>query len=66
MCSSVGDSTILKGVVFGGLEKDFSPLKMRSARKLGKEKETKATTRFLVVDGPWALRAQKSLARVKK
>jgi hypothetical protein len=64
--SHVGEDTILKGVVFGGLEKDFSPLKTRSARKLGKEKETKANTSFMVVDGPRALRAQKALARVKK
>jgi hypothetical protein len=55
----------LKGVVFGGLEKDFSPLKMRSSRKLGKEKETKDTTGLLVVDGPRVIRAQKSFARVK-
>jgi len=34
--SSVGEASLLKGVVRGGLEKDFSPLKTRSARKLGK------------------------------
>jgi hypothetical protein len=62
----VGDSTLLKGVVFGGLEKDFSPLKTRSARKLGKEKEINANTGLQVVDGPRVLRAQKALARVKK
>jgi hypothetical protein len=44
----------------------FPHLKTRSARKLGKEKENNSTTSFMMVDGPRALRAQKSLARVKK
>jgi hypothetical protein len=64
--SSVGVSTDLKGVVFGGLEKDFSPLKTRSARKLGKEREALGSSGCLVIDGMRALRAQKTLERVKK
>jgi hypothetical protein len=64
--SSVGEASLLKGVVHGGLEKYFSPLKTRSARKLGKEKVNCASTCSTMVDGPRALRAQKSLARVKK
>jgi hypothetical protein len=37
--TSVGEAAVLKGAVRGGLEKDFSPLKTRSARRLGIEKE---------------------------
>jgi hypothetical protein len=61
-----GEATLLKGVVRGGLEKDFSPLKTRSARKLGVEKEKEVTCGTNLNVGPRALRAQKSLARVKK
>jgi hypothetical protein len=66
MSSSVGVSTDLKGAMFGGLETDFSPLKMRRARKLGKERETNTFLGTLVIDGIRALRSQKSLERVKK
>jgi hypothetical protein len=55
----------LKGAFYGGLEKDFSLLKTRSARKLGKEKVICDSTCSTMVDGPRALRAQKSLERVK-
>jgi hypothetical protein len=64
--TSVGEVALLKGAVRGGLEKYFSPLKTRSARKLGKEKENCATTSVMMIDGPRALRAQKSLERVRK
>jgi hypothetical protein len=66
VCRILCEPSTLKGVVFGGLENDFSPLKMRSARKLGKEKENTGLTSMQVLEGPRALRAQKSLARVKK
>jgi hypothetical protein len=56
----------LKGVVRGGLEKDFSPLKTRSARKLIQEKENCASPSVVMSEGLRALRAQKALARVKK
>jgi hypothetical protein len=64
--SLVGEASLLKGVVHGGLEKDFSLLKTISVRKLRKEKENIYNTNFTMIDGPRALRAQKSLARVKK
>jgi hypothetical protein len=57
---------VLKGVVRGGLEKDFSPLKTRSARKLGIDKENCASSSISMIVGPRALIAQKSLARVRK
>jgi hypothetical protein len=60
-----GGDFLLKGVVLGGLENDFSPLKTRSARKLGKVKEISNLTSLEGVTGPRALRAHKSLARVK-
>jgi hypothetical protein len=56
----------LNGAVFGGLEKEFSPIKTRSVRKLGKEKETNGFSLSQVMEGTRALREQKSLARVKK
>jgi hypothetical protein len=34
----VGEASLLKGIVRGGLEKYLSPLKTKSARKLGNEK----------------------------
>jgi hypothetical protein len=66
VCNGVGESTVLKGAIFGGLENNFSPLKTRSARKLGKVKEIKDFTGLMTVDGPRSLRGHKSLARVKK
>jgi hypothetical protein len=60
------ENSLIKGVVLGGLEKEFSPLKTRSARKLVKEKEALEVTSGGVQEGLRALRAQKSLARVKK
>ena len=60
------DKSLLKGVVLGGLEKEFSPLKTRSARKLVKEKDGSKVPSGGVLDGPRVLRDQKSLARVKK
>jgi hypothetical protein len=60
-----GDA-LIKGAVLGGLETYFSPIKTRSARKLGKEKELTVMPSLEVVTGPRALRAQKSLARVKR
>ena len=56
---------MLKGEVLGGLENDFSPLETRSAKKLGKEKEISNLTSLEGVTGPRALRAHKSLSRVK-
>jgi hypothetical protein len=61
-----GEAFLLKGAVRGGLEKDFSPLKTRSARKLVQEKENCVTPSVLMSEGPRALRAQKSLERVRK
>jgi hypothetical protein len=46
VCRKKLEPSTLKGVVFGGLEKDFSPLKTRSARKLGKEKENTGFHKF--------------------
>jgi hypothetical protein len=60
-----GGDVLVKGAVFGGLEKEFSPLKTRSVRKLGKEKEILVLTSLEGVIGSRALRAQKALARVK-
>jgi hypothetical protein len=57
VCKKNLEPSILKGVVFGGMEKEFSPLKMRSARKLGKEKENIGFTSLQVSEGPRALRA---------
>jgi len=57
---------MLMGAVRGGLEKYFSPLKIRSTRKLGKDKENCACSSILMIVGPRALRAQKALARVRK
>jgi len=34
-CSLKGEASLVKGAVHGGLEKDFSLLKTRSARKIG-------------------------------
>jgi hypothetical protein len=48
------------------LEKDFSPLKTRSVRKLDGEKAKEAMCGTNLVVGTRALRAQKALARVKK
>jgi hypothetical protein len=61
-----GEDALLKGVVLGGLENDFSSLKTRSARKLGKEKENLNSNSLLGLTGPRALRAQKALERVKR
>jgi hypothetical protein len=58
-----GKDSMTKGVVHGGLEKDFSPLKTRSARKLGREKQFGESNCIIVVDGLRALRAQKALAK---
>lgn len=62
----VGEVSFMKGAVLGGLEKEFSPLKNKNARRLEimKEKEIIVGTSQSV--GPKVLRAQKSLARVKK
>jgi len=51
-----------KWYVFGGLEKSFSPIKTRSARKMIKEKEQMRNLILQVSEGPRALRAHKSLA----
>jgi hypothetical protein len=56
----------LKGVVQGGLEKEFSPQKTRSARKIIIEKENYVSSSGVLSVGPRALRAHKALARVKK
>jgi hypothetical protein len=58
-------NALIKGAVLGGLETYFSPIKTRSARKLGKEKELSVIPLHEIVTGPRALRAQKALARVK-
>jgi hypothetical protein len=55
--------SVKKGSVFGGLEKYFSPIKTRSARKFIKEKEQEGNLILKVSEGLRALRAQKSLAR---
>jgi hypothetical protein len=52
-----------KGFVFGGFEKDFSPIKTQSARKNVKEKEQVGNIVLQVSDCPRALRAYKSLVR---
>jgi hypothetical protein len=62
----MGKESMLKGAIHRGLEKDFPPLKTRSARKLGSEKLICDSSCTTVVDGLRALRAQKSLTRVKK
>jgi hypothetical protein len=54
---------VKKGTVFGGLEKDFSPIKTKSARKSVKEKEQEGNLILKVSEGPRALRAHKALAR---
>jgi hypothetical protein len=63
---SGGQGFIEKGVVRGGIEKDFSPLKTRSARRLENKKQIRESIFCTVVDGLRALREQKSLERVKK
>jgi hypothetical protein len=60
-----GKESLLKGAVLGGMEKDFSPLKTRNARKLEKDKEKLVVEKVLVAEGPQGLRDQKALARVK-
>jgi hypothetical protein len=57
--TSMGETAVLKGAVRGGLEKDLSPLKTRSVRKLGKDKEKCVCSSISMPDGPRALRAQK-------
>jgi len=57
VCKKNLEPSILKGVVFGGMEKGFSPLKTKSVRKLGKKKENIGFTSLQVSEGPRALRA---------
>lgn len=56
---------IKKGAVWGGLEKDFSPLKTKSARRSGVEKENGDSHISLLNAGRRALRAQKALGNLK-
>jgi len=60
-----GKESLKKGAVYEGIEKDLSPLKTRSARRLGNEKQLGVSNCFIVIDVQRELREQKSLARVK-
>lgn len=53
-----------KGVIYGGLSKNYSPVKIKSSKK--KVDNSIISLGKRVNEGPKALRYQKSLERVKK
>ena len=55
--------SVKKWTVFRRIEKYFSPIKNKSARKIVKEKEQEGNLILKFQEGPRALRKQKSLAR---
>lgn len=59
-------SMIDKGVLYGGLTKNLSPIKTRSSKNELVDQDSQSPLKNKVIDEPRVLRDQKSLVRGKK